>query len=479
MRGMAISSARLRRRVAVAAGLVGVLSAGCSSGGAAGDRSAEVRSTADHVAFTGCDKVACTGTLDGAAYQIQLPQDWNGTLLLYSHGYRQAKPAPPDFAAVSTSPQDAATPETAAQLLSQGYALAGSAYASNGWAVADGIRAGEQLREFFVQKVGTPNRTYVWGDSLGGLITEMLAEKHPDWVDGSAPMCGVLGGSNLNLDLALDVTYAIKTLIYPPLKLTGYASYDEAVAQFQAAYQAILAATKSLQVGVPKLLLIAALTDAPTQTMRFDGSTPESQVGAVVEALVTAMGYGTFGRWEIEQRVGGNPSGNVGAQYGQRVTASERALIETLAPNSVDRNLSTLDRGSRVAADPAARAAFDRLGNPTGDITVPTITMHTKADPLVLVQNETVFRQRVQAAKDRTGDLVQLYTVAPASYQGQAPYGAGHCNFTTAERVGMIALLDGWVRKGTYPATGAISTAFNGDPGVNPTYTPGPWPANA
>ncbi|MEN3358731.1 MAG: hypothetical protein V7637_2713, partial [Mycobacteriales bacterium] len=365
---MLIPAALSRRRGLAAAVAVALLLAGCNSSASAA-RSAAVRSTSDSVAFTGCDKVACTGTLDGAGYEIKLPQTWNGTLLLYSHGYRQAKPAPPDFAAVTTAPQVAATDETATELLGKGYALAGSAFASNGWAVADGVKAGEQLHDFFVQKVGTPNRTYVWGDSLGGLVTETLAERHPEWVDGSAPMCGVLGGGNLNLDIALDITYAIKTLIYPQLRLVNYASYDDSVAQFTAAYNAIIAATKSVQVGVPKLLLIAALVDAPTQTARFDGSDPQSQVGAIVEALVTAMGYGTFGRWEIEQRVGGNPSGNASVDYTQRVSSSERSLMETIAPGSTDRNLGALSRGTRVTPDPTARAAFDKLGNPTGDLT--------------------------------------------------------------------------------------------------------------
>src|SRR5262249_35197053 len=79
-------------------------------------------------------------------------------------------PPPPDFPPVSRIAQVAATDEVAGQLVAKGYALAGSAYGSNGWAVADGVKAGEQLHEFFVQKVGRPNRTYVWGDSLGGLV---------------------------------------------------------------------------------------------------------------------------------------------------------------------------------------------------------------------------------------------------------------------------------------------------------------------
>ena len=57
----------------------------------------------------------------------------------------------------------------------------------------------------------------------------------------------------------------------------------------------------------PTILLTAALVDAPTKTQTYDGSTVESQVRARAESILTALGYGTYGRYEIEQRVGGNP----------------------------------------------------------------------------------------------------------------------------------------------------------------------------
>ena len=57
--------------------------------------------------------------------------------------------------------------------------------------------------------------------------------------------------------------------------------------------------------------------------------------------------------------------------------------------------LAQLAAGERVTADAAARAKFDTMGNPTGDLKDPTITLHTVADPLVLVQNEKVFQERV------------------------------------------------------------------------------------
>ena len=65
---------------------------------------------------------------------------------------------------------------------------------------------------------------------------------------------------------------------------------------------------------MPAILLIAALVDAPTQTKTYDGATIESQVRARAESILTALGYGTYGRYEIEQRVGGNASGNDGTR---------------------------------------------------------------------------------------------------------------------------------------------------------------------
>src|SRR5437868_7915157 len=66
------------------------------------------------------------GNLGGTNYIIAVPANWNGTLVLYSHGY--VFPGQPNPA------KDAADPVTGAALLQQGYALAGSAYSATGWA---------------------------------------------------------------------------------------------------------------------------------------------------------------------------------------------------------------------------------------------------------------------------------------------------------------------------------------------------------
>lgn len=468
--------------------LIALLAVGALALAACGSGAAETspeRDQNDDVSFTGCDEATCTGEIDGAAYEIVMPEKWNGTLLLYSHGYRQAQAAPPDFTEPSTAAEPApgwssGNKEVGQALLDQGYAIAGSAYASNGWAVADGVEAGNALYEYFADTIAKPNRTYVWGDSLGGLITANLAEQHPEWVSGAAPLCGVVAGPNKNLDLALDVAYSIKTLIYPQLTLTGYTSWDDAVQNWTGAAKAVQAAGSDLAAGVPAILLVAAISDAPTQTQSQDGSTITSQVTAMAESSLTALGYGTFGRYDIEQRVGGNPSENVGVDYAARVSDEERALIDSISPGATDKMLAQLAAGQRVTADSAARAKLEATGTPTGDIQDPMITLHTKADPLVLAQNETVYADEVAGSEESSGELLQLYTVPPATYTPAegAPYGAGHCNFTPQSRLAVIELLDKWVRDGVYPGQEAIAEAMGTDSGYNALYRPGPWPSD-
>lgn len=91
-----------------------------------------------------------TGTLpDGATYLIEVPANWNGTLFLYSHGY--TIPDSPNPAS------DAGDPFTRVFMLSSGFALAGSSYATTGWAVHEAIPDQIAVLDLFNQLV--PSRT--------------------------------------------------------------------------------------------------------------------------------------------------------------------------------------------------------------------------------------------------------------------------------------------------------------------------------
>jgi hypothetical protein len=122
-----------------------------------------------------------TGSLpDGATYLIQVPDNWNGTLVLYSHGI--VIPGSPNPA------RDAGDPLTGQYLLDHGYALAGSSYATTGWAVQDGLADQIATLDMFGRLVGHPGRTIAWGHSLGGLITVGLIQRYPDRFAGALPM---------------------------------------------------------------------------------------------------------------------------------------------------------------------------------------------------------------------------------------------------------------------------------------------------
>lgn len=473
------------RRLVILTSASTLLLAGCATAVAM----PEARDQSTAVPFTGCDTVACTGEINGAAYEIVMPETWNGTLLLYSRGYRPAEPFPPNFAPVVTTPVpvpgwDSGDKGLGEALLERGYALAGSAYSSNGWAVEEGVQASQEVYDFFSQQIAQPKRVYVWGDSLGGLIAQTVAES-ADWVDGAAPLCGVMAGLEPNIDISLDIAYGVQQLLYPDMQLVDYASYEEALAAWEGAASRLIQSARDQDTdAIARILTVAAVVDAPSQTFTYDGTSIVSIVSGTIEALLTGLAYGTVGRQEIDTRYGGNVVGNVGTDYASRLDDAERETIDAVGgEGAADRFVAIMDGGTRVEANPAAEAAaIERGGNPSGAVRVPTITMHTKADPLVIVQNQSFFRDRYNqqvAEGNVSGGLLQLYTVPPPEYSQEtgAPYGAGHCNFTPESRVAVIELLDEWVRNGVYPGPAAIEAAMGPLSGYSANYVPGPWPA--
>ena len=97
------------------------------------------------------------GEKNGAPYRIVVPENWNGTLVVHAHGYRDLAdhPGEVDDRSAPASPSPALEPA----LLAQGYALAGSAYKTNGWAVDEGIEDTRALVWRFRSAVGKASRT--------------------------------------------------------------------------------------------------------------------------------------------------------------------------------------------------------------------------------------------------------------------------------------------------------------------------------
>lgn len=127
-----------------------------------------------------------------------MPENWNGTLLVFAHGYnRQLVP----FLPITPSYVD---PTQEEYFLERGYALAVSAFVEDGWAVREGIQNTRTLTNFFTHRVGRPNYLILWGRSMGSIIAFASIEKYPQIYDDIISMCSVGAGTSRTFDGALD-----------------------------------------------------------------------------------------------------------------------------------------------------------------------------------------------------------------------------------------------------------------------------------
>jgi pimeloyl-ACP methyl ester carboxylesterase len=389
-----------------------------------------------------------TGTLpDGATYEIQCPAGaWNGTLFLYSHGY--VAPGSPNPAA------DVGDPATGAWMLGHGYALAGSSYASTGWAIQQALPDQVATLDVFDQAFGTPARTVAWGHSLGGIITAGLIQRYPGRFSAALPMCGVLSGGVATWNIALDAEFAFKHLIDPGVQVAGITDPSGNLAS---AITFADAAQQTAQ-GRARLALVAALGDTPGW---FTPLTPEpaptDYAGQEANQFLwdTQVDFPfTFAlRAELEARAGGNPSWNTGVNYFRDLAKSadlpEVAALYRAAGLSLGHDLQTLNQATRISADPSAVAYLTRNIVFTGRLPVPVLSMHTTGDGLVVPENEQAYRSAVDRAGDRRL-LRQIFVDR-----------AGHCAFTPAETIAAVQVLVGRLNTGRWDDSALDPASLN------------------
>ncbi|MDX1450182.1 MAG: hypothetical protein R3246_14095, partial [Acidimicrobiia bacterium] len=132
------------------------------------------------------DSTRLWGVHNKAGYRIEVPADWNGDLVMWAHGFR-------GFDERLFFLPDEFDPGLRAYWLDQGFAWAASTYSKNDYNVAQGVKDTHALSRFFNGKVGTPDRVFIAGASMGGHITAVSIEQYRNAYVGAMPVCGVLG----------------------------------------------------------------------------------------------------------------------------------------------------------------------------------------------------------------------------------------------------------------------------------------------
>jgi pimeloyl-ACP methyl ester carboxylesterase len=341
-------------------------------------------------------------TGEGAQYELHVPRDWNGAVVHYAHGIRDV------LEAVELKDQDksAAIREGLGEL---GFAVAASSFSENGYAVKDGAQRMHQLRGLFTSEFGAPERSFVVGHSLGGLIATSLVERFPGQYDGVLPVCAVLGGSRTQIDYITNVR-ALFDVFYPGI-LRGTAGEIPGGYNLTPEDQnRIIAAVMANPAG---LAVIASTAQTP---LEFSFG-PNMQV-EMLTSLIYALRYHARGADNVLPLVNGKlPFDNSATVYAPR--AGFPALMP---PAQLAAALAYAN--AKVGRWDGARSAeqyMERWFTPSGRLEVPMVTVHNRWDPLVPFFHEGIFRRAV----DEAGALPLLEQRTIDRY--------GHCNIEVSE----------------------------------------------
>ena len=337
-----------------------------------------------------------TGSINGAAFRIEVPAGWNRSLVMYCHGYR-----------IPGAPVDPEGPPAKAfreVFLGRGFALAESEYSGRGWAVKEGVEDTEALRRYFGSRYGAPRETYVTGHSMGGVITVATVERYPELYAGAMPLCGPLSPA---LDFFEDRVFDM-LVVFEHYFPGSVASPVDVPADFQ--------------MGPAAEKAKAAVASKPETAAMF-----ARRYQLKVADLPGVLAFWQVIMRELVERADGNPFDNRNTIYA--------GFDDDLAVN----------RGvKRYAASPEAVAYLRRYYTPTGRPSRPVLTVQTVYDQLVTARDVSYY-DVLTAIAGQQDLFVQKFVQAD-----------GHCNIAPPRVGAAFDELLGWLRDRKRPTPGEI-----------------------
>ena len=381
---------------------------------------------------------AMSGEIAGAAWIAQVPDNWNGDLVIYAHGFRGETPS------LTVDP-----PPAYQFLVAQGYAWAASSYRRNGYEPGIGVLDTKNLTRHMQSVLGRDlDKTYLTGFSMGGHVTAAAIEKYPQFYDGAMPACGVLGDVEL-FDYFAD--YSLAAAAYADLDADSFAYPDE----------------QWTSTTVPDIQ--AGLSFAPGENWAF----ALNQQGQGFKDFVEVGSGGDRVTYDVAWRFWHNPAnesgnflfnlsqgdGTIANRSGTVVQTSDTVYAEEYGPDyaSLDASIKRVDAANRVRKSQGSKPAPLINGTPS----VPVLSIHTTGDLFVPIEMEQIYAKEV-AANGRSDLLVQ-----------RAIRDVGHCSFAPQEIISAYTDLFTWVETGVKPAgedlVNGISSPTLGCQFTNPT----------
>ena len=376
---------------------------------------------------------------DGAAYRIEVPPDWNGTLVMFAHGFRGTG---------NTVWVD--DPQLRQYFVDHGFAWAASSYALNGYDPGDGVVDTHDLLQAFPAVTGGMHAKQVImsGLSMGGEITVAEIEAYKGQFAGAMPYCGVLAGNDLfDYYLGANVTAAAltgTTISYPTTLAAGQA-YAPA---YQAAVQSELPA---LGITPNPATGGQTFTTDLTSTGSLWADTVEQLSGGTRPGFQSALdywdGFGFAPLTHIPFLFGlypGLSGGTLGFANGS--VAGNEHTFYTFSDNPFSMLLQELTLNSEVLRTPVtATSSADPLSSAElpiiqGDPGIPVLSIHGIGDLFVPLSMDQRYDELMVAHGQ--GDL----------FVDRAIREVTHCGYTTNELAAGFSALVSWINTGAHPA---------------------------
>jgi pimeloyl-ACP methyl ester carboxylesterase len=348
---------------------------------------------------------ASFGRYDGGVYRLEVPDAWNGELVLWAHGYVANAGANGSRLRVGFPGAGQGSPMRT-HLVRSGFAWAASSYGCNGYVPGRGLLDTLALVDVVAKQSGKPpSRVYLSGASMGGHVTVLGLQEFPTSFAGGLAMCPAGPGE-------MDF-------------LTSVAAASELISgvKVEAATREQDAARLTEILGKPPAYTAKGRQLASIQILLSGGPRPFAVEGLASRFLENAT---TFSAGEtIWDRVATNSDVRYAIEDGLDLTAE--AINTRVRRKAADREARS-ERGPYEEAIP-----FD------GKLERPLMTIHNTGDLYVPVSLEQSLKRSVDAA-GRSPLLVQRLVRS-----------AGHCTFSPQEQVAAFDDLVKWVRQGVRP----------------------------
>ncbi len=361
------------------------------------------------------------GYADGAAYRFEIPDNWNGTLLLWGRGVGGLNDVGTGF---STHIEFGGFPPGRELLTSFGAGWAASTYAATGYVPARGVDDLLTVKEIAEAEVGPAQWTYCVGGSMGGGTAQLMAQEFPGEIDGALALCGALSNAEV-VDYLASWHAVARWLIGDVPSSTDASGLIGWAAPLGAVDDGGLNLTP---LGEQFAAVIEELSGGPRWGFR-EGLAQQWQINF---ALGTVY-------WPAILAGGSPPPGVILQHDGSIAGFDTRDVVYGARPEAgVDVERLNAE-AVRFEAPPGLRDD-PALGVASGVLGAPLLTVKTSGDLWTPISLDRSYARKVQAAG--YGDFLVQRVVRRA----------GHCNFTEQAEV-LRALLDltRWVTEGVRP----------------------------